>query len=162
VSDASVNDAPAARRIVRYTGVYNADGGLLGEARYVIGHLLGTAECALCDITHSPIRRKPEWDRMVARLGVPVAVLHRNERDAALTAASGGVALPVVLAHTDDGATHVALSAAQLAALDGSVAAFERALRAADRSVVGLGADDAARGGVGRPGGHGPRGGSGR
>lgn len=44
--------------IVRYTGIYNADGGLVGEVRYVVGHLLGTAECALCDITHSPVRRK--------------------------------------------------------------------------------------------------------
>jgi hypothetical protein len=115
--------------VVGYSGIYNADGGLLGEARYVIGHLLGTAECALCDITHSPVRRKPEWDRMVARLGVPVAVLHRNELDDRLTTASRGVTLPVVFAHHADGATSVALSAAQLAGLGGSVAAFEKALR---------------------------------
>lgn len=120
--------------VVGYSGVYNADGGLLGEARYVIGHLLGTAECALCDITHSPIRRKPEWDRMVARLGVPIVVLHRNELDARLTAAVDGVALPVVLAHDADGSTRVALSAARLAELGGSVTAFERALHAEARS----------------------------
>ena len=52
-------------------GVYHADGGPIGEARYVIGKLLGTAHCALCDITHSPVRRKREWDRMVAELGLP-------------------------------------------------------------------------------------------
>ena len=27
--------------------VYDADGGLVGEVRYVVGHLLGRAECAL-------------------------------------------------------------------------------------------------------------------
>ena len=37
---------------------YHADGGPIGEVRYIIGKLLGTAHCALCDITHSPFRRK--------------------------------------------------------------------------------------------------------
>jgi hypothetical protein len=116
--------------IVRYTGIYNADGGLAGELRYVVGHLLGTAECALCDITHSPVRRKPEWDRFVARLGIPFIVLHRNEMDAALTAAVHGETLPVVVAHRADGSITTALSAAELTELDGSVEGLERALAA--------------------------------
>ena len=114
--------------VVRYTGIYNADGGLVGEVRYVVGHLLGTAECALCDLTHSPVRRKPEWDRFVDRLGIPFVVLHRNELDEALAAAISGHALPVVLAHRSDGSITVALTATQLAALDGSVAALEGVL----------------------------------
>ncbi|GAA1672382.1 hypothetical protein GCM10009807_15650 [Microbacterium lacus] len=70
--------------IVGYSGIYNADGGVGGEIRYVLGHLFGSAECSLCDITHSPVRRKPEWDRMVARVGLPIVLLHRNELDPAL------------------------------------------------------------------------------
>ncbi|MGC5171993.1 hypothetical protein ACPW96_13060 [Micromonospora sp. DT81.3] len=116
-------------RIVAYSGIFNADGGLVGEARYVLGHLLGTAECALCDITHSAIRRKPEWDRMVARVGVPVVLLHRNELDERLKAVIRNVRLPVVLAHRADGSTTVALTAEQLAGLGGSVGRFEDALR---------------------------------
>jgi hypothetical protein len=116
--------------IVRYTGIYNADGGLVGEVRYVVGHLLGTTECALCDITHSPVRRKPEWDRFVARLGIPFIVLHRNEVDDALTAAVHGETLPVVVAHRADGSITSVLSAAELTALDGSVEGLERALAA--------------------------------
>lgn len=114
--------------IVRYTGIYNADGGLVGEVRYVVGHLLGTAECALCDITHSPVRRKPEWDRFVTRLGIPFIVLHRNELDDALTAAVHGETLPVVVAHRADGSIGTVLTAADLTALDGSVEGLERAL----------------------------------
>ena len=114
--------------IVRYTGVYNADGGIIGEVRYVIGHLLGTAECALCDITHSPVRRKPAWDRMVARLGVPVIVLHRNELDADLLAATATASLPAVFAHHADGTITVALSAQQLDGMGGSVTRFENAI----------------------------------
>lgn len=114
--------------ILRYTAIYNADGGIVGEVRYVIGHLLGTAECALCDITHSPVRRKPEWDRMLARLGVPMALLHRNEVTTAMIAEIGSTALPAVFAHHRDGHVTVALSAKQLATMGGSVSDFESAL----------------------------------
>ncbi|GGK93400.1 hypothetical protein GCM10007382_11970 [Salinibacterium xinjiangense] len=114
--------------IVGYTGIYNADGGIIGEVRYVIGHLLGTAECALCDITHSPVRRKPQWDMMVARLAVPVIVLHRNELDADLLAAAASTPLPAVFAHHADGTITVALSAQQLAGIGGSVTGFENAI----------------------------------
>lgn len=116
--------------IVRYTGVYNADGGVIGEARYVIGHLLGRAECSLCDITHSPVRRKPAWDRMTARLGITVDLRHRNELDPGLADAVGDAPLPVVLGHRQDGTISVVMGAAQLAELGGSVDRFEDALRA--------------------------------
>ena len=62
-------------------GVYDADGGLLGEAAYVWGKVRGTRHCGLCDITHSAVRRKAEWDRMAASLPVPVRLLHLNELD---------------------------------------------------------------------------------
>ena len=39
-------------------GVYHADGGIVGELRYVFGKLRGTAHCALCDITHSYVSEK--------------------------------------------------------------------------------------------------------
>ncbi|MFE7845357.1 hypothetical protein ACFUTX_09230 [Microbacterium sp. NPDC057407] len=121
---------PDDARITRYSGIYNADGGLAGEIRYVFGHLFGSAECALCDITHSPLRRKPEWDRMVRRLSVPLVVMHRNELDEPLRSATRGIPLPVVIAHRADGSMTVALTAELLRGLDGSVAAFERALQA--------------------------------
>lgn len=114
--------------IVRYSGIYNADGGVAGEIRYLFGHLFGTAECALCDISHSPLRRKPEWDRMVARMRVPLVVLHRNDIDERLRAAVQGVPLPVVVAHHSNESISVALTADQLAELGGSVEKFERAL----------------------------------
>ena len=79
--------------------VYDADGGIVGEARYVVGHLLGRAECALCDITHGPVRRKQDFDRLVAELaaeGHRVEVHHRNEqRDGQADASAGR--LPCVL-----------------------------------------------------------------
>jgi hypothetical protein len=118
--------------VLGLVGVYDADGGLVGEARYVVGHLLGLVECALCDVTHSPVRRKPAWDRMVARLGVPFVLLHRNEvTDPAVAAAAAPAGLPVVLARVDDGTVLPVLDRAALAGLGGSVEAFETHLRAA-------------------------------
>ena len=129
--DSDGTDPLGGGTIIAYTGIYNADGGVVGEVRYLFGHLFGSVECWLCDITHSPLRRKPEWDRMVARTGVPMALRHRNELDERLEAAVRGVTLPVVVAHHSDGSTSVALTADQLAALEGSVDGFEKALLAA-------------------------------
>ncbi len=112
-------------------GVYNADGGLLGEARYVIGHLLGTTSCSLCDITHSPVRRKPAWDAMVRDLGVPFELRHRNELSFEQSAAVAASGVPAVLVVLSDGSVHPVLGALVLDQLDGSVAGFGTALAAA-------------------------------
>ena len=111
-------------RIVRYLGVYAADGGLAGELRYVVGHLLGTAECALCDITHSPVRRKRSWDAMVAGLPVPFELRHRNELSEAEQQALATMALPVVAAELTDGSYVELLDIESLRACDGDVDAF--------------------------------------
>jgi hypothetical protein len=89
---------------------------------------LGITECSLCDITHSPIRRKPEWDAMVARLAVPFDVRHRNEISPAETDFVVGTGLPVVIAHHHDGSITAVLIDGQLDAVSGSVAEFEAAL----------------------------------
>jgi hypothetical protein len=78
-------------------GIYRADGGLRGELTYLVGKLRGTSHCALCDVTHSTVRRKPGWDSMVSRLGVPFELLHLNERSAHIVAAAGDRS-PIVLA----------------------------------------------------------------
>jgi hypothetical protein len=116
--------------ITKLIGVYNADGGFLGEARYVVGHLLGLTSCSLCDITHSPIRRKPEWDAMVAGLPTPLTVLHKNELEPELEAWLSDKALPVVVGVTDTGKFSVVLDPAELENAEGSVARFKTLLAA--------------------------------
>ena len=109
-------------------GVYDADGGLLGEAAYVWGKVRGTRHCGLCDITHSTVRRKGEWDRMVARLPVPVRLLHLNELDDDLRAAVASTRAPVVLAR-EAGTWRELVAAAELDDMAGSVDAFAAAVR---------------------------------
>jgi len=122
--------------VARLVGVYDADGGLAGEARYVVGHLLGRLECALCDITHGPVRRKKTFDALRARLGVPFDVVHRNERSPEVARATGD-ALPCVVAVTDSGIVTL-LDRASLEACGGRVDGLEAALRTAavDRQLV--------------------------
>lgn len=129
-ADAAAGRADAASdrpTLTGYLGVYDADGGVIGEVAYVVGHFLGRAECALCDITHT-WRRKPEWDEMVGRLGVPFALRHRNEVDDEVRAALAEAGLPVVLGRDADGWRPV-LSRAELERAGGSVESFERMLR---------------------------------
>ena len=116
------------RTVTSLIGVYDADGGLAGELRYAVGHLLGRAECSLCDITHGRLRRKAEFDDLRDRLGVPFDVVHRNERSPDVAAASG--VLPCVVAVTGAG-RDVVLGPDDLRECAGDVERFERVLREA-------------------------------
>jgi hypothetical protein len=114
-------------------GIYRADGGLRGELAYLVGKVRGTAHCALCDVTHSAVRRKRAWDAMVAGLGVPFELLHLNERSAHVVAAAGDRS-PIVLARVrEPGAALqrlvLVLDEEAVEASQGSVERFEEALQ---------------------------------
>lgn len=113
--------------VTRLIGVYRADGGLRGELRYLAGHYLRGESCSLCDITHSPFRRKAAWDRQVAALGIPFDLLHLNELDPPLAAFVGDRAACVV-ADTTDGLL-LLLSNDELSSAQGDVDAFFVLLR---------------------------------
>ncbi len=114
--------------VTRLIGVYHADGGPVGEAKYVIGKLLGTAHCALCDITHSPVRRKPEWDQMVGRLGIPFQLVHLNEMTAEVAELARTTGTPVVVGQCPDGVLTPLLGPDQLEVQGSSVQRFEATL----------------------------------
>lgn len=118
---------------VSLIGVYKADGGFIGELKYVFGHLLGLADCKLCDITHSPVRKKPAWKQMEKRIkadyGLDFKLLHMNERDEIVKAATTGRE-PCVLARYEDGTVTMLLDSVDLKAVAGSVEKFEKTLRA--------------------------------
>jgi hypothetical protein len=110
--------------IVRYTGVYNADGGLVGEARYVFSKIVGSSSCALCDITHgNTIRGKSDWRECKSSFPVPIDVSHRNEQTSPMNELTRGQ-LPCVVAHHDSGSLSIAVRAAQLEACNDDVAAL--------------------------------------
>ena len=79
-------EMPAAIREI--VGVYHADGGVMGELRYILGKARGTAHCALCDITHSTVRRKAAWDDACRTFPHPVSP---GAPERALTGGSSGL-----------------------------------------------------------------------
>lgn len=110
-------------------GVYKADGGLIGEVSYFLGHLLGVRECSLCDITHSPIMKKKAFKEFETRLrtnrGIGMRLVHMNERTEAELAASKGRE-PCVLLQYEDGSISMFLDYEELKAAGGRVSSFEK------------------------------------
>jgi hypothetical protein len=117
----------------RLIGVYNADGGIVGELKYFFGHLIGVAKCELCDVTHSPIRRKASFDKLAsdlkAEFGLEMHLKHLNERSESEIRASSGQE-PCVLAQYADGSLGMFLDRAELSMVKGDVAKFEGLVRA--------------------------------
>lgn len=112
----------------RLIGIYRADGGLIGELRYLAGHYLRGEHCSLCDITHAGLGRKRAWDTAVAQLGIPFTLLHRNEMDADLAAfVADRVACVVAV---DSNGFRMLLQDTDLTACDGEVGALFDRLRA--------------------------------
>jgi hypothetical protein len=112
----------------RLIGVYHADGGLVGELRYVVGKLRGTAHCALCDITHARVSAKREWRTCAASFDVPFETVHLNERSPELAQATA-TGTPCVVGRLEDGSFVTLLGPEELDACDGDVGRFDGALR---------------------------------
>ena len=119
---------PESARIDRIIGVYNADGSVLGELRYLVGRTLGQRHCELCDITHGRLRKNEEFAALQADFGVPLEVVHLDERPPDLASFTNGLA-PCVVAETTDG-YRMLLKADDLARCGGDVGRFADALRA--------------------------------
>lgn len=91
-----------ADRIVRFVGVYNAEGTLRGELAYWFGRRRGTAHCALCDITHGSVRERADWKECRSGLGAAFDTYHLDDQPEAVRSLTSGVA-PVVVAETSIG-----------------------------------------------------------
>ncbi len=113
-------------------GIYKANGGTVGEIAYVLGHLVGARECNLCDITHSPIKKKSEFKnfekQLFAEFGIQFRLIHMNERTDKELAASEGRE-PCVLLEHEDGSLSMFLDYVELEACDGRVSSFEKLVR---------------------------------
>ena len=61
-------------------GIYNANGSLLGEMRYVFDKVFLKKHCALCDITHGmSYKAKRTWLEQAERFQIPIETLHLDE-----------------------------------------------------------------------------------
>ncbi len=113
----------------RLIGVYDTNGGLLGELAYLTGRLLGIAHCALCEITNDASGEKPAFEATRRSIGMPLELTHRNEVSGELRGLVEG-RTPCVVGETDEG-FEVLLGRADLEACRGDVLCLEWALRRA-------------------------------
>ena len=110
-------------------GVYNADGGIVGELTYFFGHLIGVRSCTLCDISHSPIMKKSSFkvleQHLLAEHGIRVRMIHLNERNQRELKASEGRE-PCMLLEYPDQSISMFLDSTDLKALSGSVSSLKQ------------------------------------
>ena len=122
-------DAPPPR-VARIVGVYDADGGVLGELRYAAGAAFARRHCALCDLTHRGVRPRADWNALVSDVeakGAALLVLHRNEQPESVRAVTKATGLPVIVAEVA-GSWSVVLDGDALARCRGDLTQFSAAL----------------------------------
>ena len=110
-------------------GIYKADGGVIGELSYFFGHLIGVRSCSLCDISHSPVKKKSAFKQLEQALfkehGLAIKMIHLNERNERELKASAGRE-PCVLLEYPDQSISMFLDAVDLKALSGSVSSLRK------------------------------------
>jgi hypothetical protein len=110
-------------------GVYKADGGIIGELSYFFGHLVGARSCSLCDISHSPIKKKSSFKALEKELlknhSIAIKMLHMNERNEKELRASDGRE-PCMLLEYPDGSISMFLDYVELKAISGSVSSLKK------------------------------------
>jgi hypothetical protein len=109
--------------------VFDADSGLKAMLADVVKKAFGREDCALCEITYSPLGKRQAWQACEAQLGVPVRELHRDD----LPAAWGleRAQLPCVLVQEGETKPEMLLTKTQISACNGRVEELEQRLRAA-------------------------------
>ena len=91
-------DSNKAKPLVRkFIGIYNANGTLLGEIKYIVKKVAGLTKCELCDITHTWKGKKKGFDQMFAKENIEIELLHDDEINESQRNAIVGERLPVVL-----------------------------------------------------------------
>ena len=66
------------RKSFQIVGVYNADGGIIGELTYVFQKFLGNKKCSLCSLTHESVFEKSEWKEFSSKYNIKT--VHANEQ----------------------------------------------------------------------------------
>ena len=106
--------------------IYDADGSLVGELRYLVDKLLGRADCALCDLSHGwhPAGKRAWRQRQGAT--TQLSWLHRDEVPHHVLV-HVSESLPCIAMDTN-GCVDILISKDQLARCEGDFMIFEQLL----------------------------------
>lgn len=109
--------------------VYPGDSGLRAMMLDVLKKAVGREDCALCEITYSPLGKRSAWRQCERRLELPVSELHRDQLPVEWRITSAE--LPCVLVRAGESPPSVLVARDQIATCRGNVAALEACIRAA-------------------------------
>ena len=108
--------------ITKLIGIYDADGGIVGEIRYFVGKIFSNKHCSLCDITHG--KSKDKWATCKKRLPITIDFIHLNERNDEIKKYTQGVT-PCVIGKTASGYVTV-ITKNEMGECNGDVKKFEK------------------------------------
>jgi hypothetical protein len=114
--------------------VYSGDSGVRAMLVDVLKKLVGREECALCEITYSPVGKRGEWLACEKRLGIIVDELHGDRLPDAW--GIGRDQLPCILARAGEQMPFVLISRDEIATCRGSIEQLERRIGAALQAVT--------------------------
>jgi hypothetical protein len=107
--------------------VYNGDSGLAAMLLDALKKVAGREDCALCEITYSPLGKRQEWAACERRLGVAVEELHRDRVPPAWGISPAE--LPCILGRAGDQRPFVLLSRDDIQACQRCISQLEGRLR---------------------------------
>ena len=115
--------------------VYDGDSGVGAMLLDVVKKAVGREDCALCEITYSPVGKRRAWANCEGRLGVAVQELHRDQVPPAWGLSP--TSLPCVLARAGGETPWVLLARHEIRACHARPDELERRLRhALDARIV--------------------------
>jgi len=129
VQSPDAHATPTPPRPDRVILVYDGDSGMRAMLLDVAKKALGREDCALCEITYSPVGKRGAWRACETRLGVVVDELHRDQLPAEWNLPRS--ALPCVLGRTGAERPFVLVTRDEIRACGGRVEALERVLTSA-------------------------------
>ena len=112
-------------------GVYHAKGTIFGELSYIIGKVALGRSCSLCDISHSGLSEKPQFEKIRKSLGVSFTTVHLDERSDDLAKFSSGKTPCVAGKLKETGRWIVLLKDEELESCKKDVGTFESKLKSA-------------------------------
>jgi hypothetical protein len=114
-------------------GIYQANGGLMGEISYIFRKLVLKHNCSLCKVTHRGLMVKPDWKDYIKTLNIYFELLHINEQPAEMYVYTRGHT-PCVIANID-GNYVILMDSEMIDGCNGSVEKFSTLL---DKSLKDL------------------------
>ena len=60
--------------------IYNAEGSIIGELKYLLLKYFYGFKCSMCEITHNSFSEKKEWGKQISQSSYTIKAVHLDEQ----------------------------------------------------------------------------------